>query len=691
MRINSVNGVAFGRAYTNEEKREALTCMDNAKKILGNKKVILIVPEQSLPMDISKPSGVGQLNSKSTRDFIDFMKTYTGITTLKVLPQGELFPTKSGLYCNYSSSSMTIGSHSINLEELTTAEMGEILSKDTLKLAQNKFKNMALKNTADFENVIGAETVHNKALSEAYENLKTKDSPKIQELRQAFEKYKIENSIYLEKEALYETLAKIHNSTSYSDWPEQDKNLFNKNLISDEIRNNRINELKTKHAKEIDFVYFKQFLADEGLKKARLELNSKGIPIMGDCLIGFSHVNIWGYPHAFEQANICSEEWGIRALNYSNITTEGSESNKLLKQKVEYFAKRYDEIRFDVGWGYVNPVLFPKKGMEKTLDGRYVFDKNCGGYRVKNYLNDDVIKIIENTVKSVKGNDYNLNNLIYEIEAGQNEFGVYDWNKNQVIDAFKNRTIVQSSCYMDKDYATVDFIEKRMKIPRHNYVYMSGNHDHLALNSLARRIDTDGMLKANGDDINIVLERQYEALAKALKKSESAIRKSPEEFVKSKFSLSFLAENVKLFFIDVFGRNDQFDSQMANSRKNYRQMIEHNYQESFFESIRNKKGLNIMEALAEAMKAKNLHEENSKVYNDLIKFANILKEKGISKKEVSQEEVQSTISKNNPSKSSTFKSNKIFPLVIGLSVVSLIVGGAYVLFNERKNKQKQLG
>jgi len=248
--------------------------MDNAKKILGNKKVILIVPEQSLPMDISKPSGVGQLNSKSTRDFIDFMKTYTGITTLKVLPQGELFPTKSGLYCNYSSSSMTIGSHSINLEELTTAEMGEILSKDTLKLAQNKFKNMALKNTADFENVIGAETIQNKALSEAYENLKTKDSPKIQELRQAFEKYKIENSIYLEKEALYETLAKIHNSTSYSDWPEQDKNLFNKNLISVEIRNNRINELKTKHAKEIDFVYFKQFLADEGLKKARLELNS---------------------------------------------------------------------------------------------------------------------------------------------------------------------------------------------------------------------------------------------------------------------------------------------------------------------------------------------------------------------------------------------------------------------------------
>ena len=261
-----------------------------------------------------------------------------------------------------------------------------------------------------------------------------------------------------------------------------------------------------------------------------------------------------------------------------------------------------------------------------TLGNGYIYDSDLKGYRVKNSLNDDVLKIIENTVKNVKGQNYNLDNLIYEIEAGK-EFSAFDWNKNKVIDALKGRTIVQSTCYMNDDYATIGNLENRMKVPRKNYVLMVGNHDHLSLASLSKKIDVDNVLKNNKNDINEVFERQIKPLARELNLEENVLRNNPKEFVKAKFSHIFLAENIKMFFIDVFGRNEQFDSQINNSRKNYRYMIEPNYKKQFFKTLEKEEGLNIMETLAIAMKARDLDKTNPEVYDNLIKFSNILKEK----------------------------------------------------------------
>ena len=82
-----------------------------------------------------------------------------------------------------------------------------------------------------------------------------------------------------------------------------------------------------------------------------------------------------------------------------------------------------------------------------------------------------------------------------------------------------------------------------------------------------------------------------------------------------------------MFFMDVFGRNEQFDSQINNSRKNYRYMVESNYKEQFFKTLEEGNGLNIMESLAMAMRARNLDKTNPDLYNNLIKYSSILKEK----------------------------------------------------------------
>ena len=77
--------------------------------------------------------------------------------------------------------------------------------------------------------------------------------------------------------------------------------------------------------------------------------------------------------------------------------------------------------------------------------------------------------------------------------------------------------------------------------------------------------------------------------------------------------------------MDVFGRNEQFDSQINNSRKNYRYMVESNYKEQFFKTLEDGNGLNIMESLAMAMRARNLDKTNPDLYNNLIIYCFWLK------------------------------------------------------------------
>ena len=625
MKLNSINQLGFRRAYTSSEKKDALKCQAQAMEILGNQKFVLIVPETSLPVAKTGNVGVGQLNSEKSKEFFDFAKTYMGANTIKVLPQGEMRGRSNGFYCNYNSSALTLGSNMINLEELTEKNMGEILSKETLKKVYANAEKTGTKDLANYENVVGPKSELEKALREAFDNFIQKNAPEISDLKQKFEKYKVENLEVLERKSLFDALSNKYDSQEFWRWPDKvDSELFDARKINNEVRETRIAEIKTKYAKEIEFSKFKQFLADENLAKAKADLNKKAQRLMGDCLIGFSHEETWGYPQAFEKATVCSEDWGLRSLNFAEITKDGAESNKLLKLKVKQFAKRYDDIRFDVGWGYVNPILFPIKNA--TLGEGYVYDSVLKGYRVKNDLKDDVLKIIENVVKSVKGQDYNLDNLIYEVEAGK-EFSAFDWNNNKVIDALNGRTIVQSTCYMNDDYATIGNLEGRMKVPRKNYVLMAGNHDHLSLASLSKKIDIDDVLRSNKNDINKVFENQITPLARELKLQEDVLRKNPKEFVKAKFSHLFLAENIKMFFMDVFGRSEQFDSQKNNSRINYRYMVGADYEKKFFKALEEGKGFNIMESLAMAMRARGLDEKHPQLYKDLMKYSDVLKEK----------------------------------------------------------------
>ena len=81
--------------------------------------------------------------------------------------------------------------------------------------------------------------------------------------------------------------------------------------------------------------------------------------------------------------------------------------------------------------------------------------------------------------------------------------------------------------------------------------------------------------------------------------------------------------------MDFFGRNEQFDSQIANSRKNYRYRISSDYEKEFHGAIQKGFGFNVYNSLAMAMKARSLDKVNPELYQKLLKFSDILKHEGV--------------------------------------------------------------
>lgn len=686
MKIERVNNqLSFGRALTTKERREFEQVQHDVKKLIGNDGTnILIVQDTCLP-PCDKDVGVSNLGNQNALSFFDLMKTYMGINAVKVLPQGEIMPMekKGGLfYSNYSSTALSLGIQNIDLERLTQDKYGNILSNDALKdvvEANNSFDKDELTNLSNvlpqnrsLENK--SQTPFTKALNIAYDNFILK-KPEV--LTKKFEEYKKQNENRLESKALYNILIKEYGNNNPFCWTnrenvEVDKNLYNKKY-DETKRQKRIQELKENNKVEIDRYYFEQFLAEEHLSENKEKLNEQNLKLFGDCLIGFSLDEVWAHPDAFEKGGSSSFPfanigWGLPALKYSEIKDPSSDANKILMEKVEFFAKRYDGIRFDVGWAYVSPSI---NNLDESVVENYE-NKHDNVYTVKN-LGETLLNRIESKIKEVKGEKYNPNDIIYEIEASPSDFSLFP--NGNIRDEFKHHKFVQSTAYMNSDYATIEDLKKR-KVKDDGYFYMTNNHDHISLRRLSEGNEyVDGVHDDENGNLNERLEKQRMALIKELHLPQNTDLKSAFNFARAKFAQIKMAKNDKVFYMDVFGRAQEFDAQNLNGPKNYRYRIPKDYEKTYHQALQNGHGLNSMDAYQKVMEAKGLDKTNKSLYKKVKKFAKILYEKG------PQTEIEAN-------KEIFWGKNKKTLGVIGATIiagVTLAAGGGIYLYNKKKN------
>lgn len=597
--------INFGRSLKKEEIQDYSDTLSCAKTQVGQTgKSILIVHDACLPQSDNVNTGVGSLSTKDSSKFFDFAKTYLGTNTIEVLPLGELSTPKPS-FCSYGASALSLSNSQINPELLISDEYSNILKKDEFDEIISSNKSTQKNGLVNYENVTLDNSSQDKVIKKAFNRFQKLDNKN--PLRQRYCKYISANNDWLEPKCVYKILKKKNGGQDFSCWAdESERNLYS---LDENTKKAKIKNILKSDKEEAEFFKFKQFIADEHLKKGKDSLNKKGLKLYGDCLIGFSQDEVWSNPKAFKQNYTIG--WGLPALNFDTIKDTNSESAKLLKRKVGLAANRYDSIRFDVGWAYVAPIVSPQ-GQPKNFD------------RDRKYMGDSVLKMIESEVQDVKnknGENFSPKDLIWEFDADGNTFRMFDGDK--LIQPVKNRTKIYGNTYMH-DYngdvwGSNDAFLKRGWSPD-EFIIGVGNHDPQPLRQIA-----DNIPNHVNNRVEYYKAPAADALSKILKIPRQNLD-NPSEFAKAKFAEPMMARNNQVFYMDVFGRSETFDSHNFYDGNRYRYKIGSNFVSDYMKAIKEGYGFNPMDALEKVFVARGLDKTEPKLFQRIVKYKHILLE-----------------------------------------------------------------
>ena len=260
-----------------------------ALKALGKENLALILHGSSFPALDGQDTGFGSPNSDGAKAVIDYASGL--FNAIQLGPAGS---TKSCDASPYTSSVFSGNPLFINLKALTGKAWGNILSEETYNSIVNDNPRKDSGRTA-YSYIYHRQP---EALREAWQNFKTAGLKKHEK---EFEKFKKENTYWLDSDALYEALIIEHGCDYWPKWKnEVDKNLFNPKSIEEKMAYaKRIEELENKYADEIEFYKFCQYVLDVQNNETKDYAKKHGIKMIADREVAFSDRDTWAYQSYF--------------------------------------------------------------------------------------------------------------------------------------------------------------------------------------------------------------------------------------------------------------------------------------------------------------------------------------------------------------------------------------------------------
>lgn len=349
--------------------RKALTA-------LGKKNFVFIMHNGSFPATAGENTGFGTINSDGGKEFINYAAGL--FDAIQMGPAGKTKKSDSSPYTG------TIFSNNplfIDLKQLTTSKWHKILSEATFNEIVENNPNKG-KNRTSYSYITIKQS---QAMMEAYKNfIKLNDK----QLNKEFNKYKLENDSWLDKDSLYEAFS-LENGSDY--WPiwknKQDKNIFNPKSNEEKIEfAKRIDEISKKYAKEIDEYKFEQFILYKQNLETRKLAESKNIKMIADRQVAFSDRDCWAYQSLFLEGwclgcppdyfSKDGQAWGFPVVNPEKLfNSDGSLGDAGILMKNLYkkmFHENPGGVRIDHIVGLIDPWVYKKgkKPMPEQGAGR---------------------------------------------------------------------------------------------------------------------------------------------------------------------------------------------------------------------------------------------------------------------------------------------------------------------------------
>lgn len=343
---------------------------------LGKKNFVFIMHNGSFPAAAGENTGFGTINSDGGKEFINYAAGL--FDAIQMGPAGKTKKSDSSPYTG------TIFSNNplfIDLKQLTTSKWHKILSEATFNEIVENNPNRG-KNRTSYSYITIKQS---QAMMEAYKNfVKLNDK----QLNKEFNKYKLENDSWLDKDSLYEAFS-LENGSDY--WPiwknKQDKNIFNPKSNEEKIEfAKRIDEISKKYAKEIDEYKFEQFILYKQNLETRKLAESKNIKMIADRQVAFSDRDCWAYQSLFLEGwclgcppdyfSKDGQAWGFPVVNPEKLfNSDGSLGDAGILMKNLYkkmFHENPGGVRIDHIVGLIDPWVYKKgkKPMPEQGAGR---------------------------------------------------------------------------------------------------------------------------------------------------------------------------------------------------------------------------------------------------------------------------------------------------------------------------------
>ena len=619
----------------NMKKSEFEKTISEALQSLDKKNLSIIIHDPSFPSINGEDTGIGSSNSNGAKKLVRFLSGMC-FNSIQLGPGGKI---KSVDPSPYTSTVFSKNPLAIDLKDLTEEEWGSILSINTFNSIVKNAKSFTKENPK-YEGRALYKLVfveQEKALKEAFTNFKKLIKAKNQnilELNKKFTVFKSENVYWLEKDALYEALSVKHNNDYWPLWEDDlDKYLFTGKFSSKKVED-RVSDVKKDFNLDYTFYEFCQFIAFEQGEETKEFNKEYGVRTIADRQVALSDRDWWAYQALFlpgvslgvppDYFSKTGQAWGFPVLDPDKMFREDGnpgEAGQLLKAIFKkIFRENPGGVRIDHVIGLIDPwVYFNGKSPISEKGARRLYsspespdfskfariDIEDIDQKAKPEDEERVVKLTDAQIE--KYTDV-LTKIV--IQAAQEE-GI---KKDQII-CEDLGTLTYPVCkilgklqlsglrvtqFVDPTDEENIYIGKNVE-PRHWIT--PGTHDNESIISWVSN------LFKNKEE----LETHIKLLAKELIAEGSCrnefiekISNSKTEFINAKFAELFAspAQNVQVFFTDIFGMKERYNIPGDSSDRNWSLRLPNNFEELYYSNISKSKGLNLPLVLKMAIESK---------------------------------------------------------------------------------------
>ena len=600
--------------------QEYKQAVKEALSVLGKKNMALILHGVSFPSSADENTGFGTYNSDGAKRVFDFIGGV--FSALQLGPGGKTKMSDPSPYCGTIFSKNPLF---INLKELTTKEWEHLLSEETLN---NIVENNPSKGANRASYAYATERC-DAAMKEFYENFKKKAS---WGLKRKFDKFKKENALWLDNDALYEAFC-LENGSDY--WPQWQSEFDKKIFSTDDLKaaKKRIEEISKKYHDEIEKYKLEQFVVAQQGENTLKYAQDRNVKMIADRQVAFSDRDTWAYQALFKEGwslgcppdyfSKDGQAWGFSVVDPEKLfNKDGSlgEAGKLLyRLYLKMFKENPGGVRIDHTVGLIDPWVYKQGSLPKVEEGAGRLYSSPMHEELKKYsiaTEQDVDKEFdpdeEKWIKQLSDEQIQQYGAMIEKiviasakEAGLDkdaivaeDLGTLTYPVEQVMKKYglQGMKLVQFVVAEEEDHPY------RCKNITPNSWVMVGTHDNQPIRMWASTmVNTDKMhphVRNLMEDLFSEFDNQDEIRHK-LYTDEKFLG-----FAKLVECFASKAENIQIFFTDFFGINEVYNTPGTSGDPNWTLRLPDNFEEFYLQKVQSGDALNLPLALIYAIKAR---------------------------------------------------------------------------------------